>query len=155
MLTDDERDLLARGEISDGRHIGGGITSLFVGLGIGQAVQGRYGDTGWIFTLGELGSATVFFVGVGRALGDCFDSDQTCGNDDGAALLLVGLAGLTVFRVWEIVDAFSGPTKHNARVRELRSRLGMPPMYSTKIVPYIAPSLSRDGGGTAGVTIRF
>jgi hypothetical protein len=156
-LTADEQELLSRGEISDGQHIGGGLVSLFFGFGVGQAVQGRYSDTGWIFTLGEAASMTAIFVGMVQAF-DCVDDFEgsSCNNDDSAGFLLVGgLIGIGVFRIWEIVDAFSGPTRHNAKVRALRMRLGIPqPMY-TKVMPYVAPSLSRDGGGTAGLTLRF
>lgn len=156
-LTAEEQELLSQGEISDGQHIGGGLVSLMFGFGVGQAVQGRYGDTGWIFTLGEAASMTAILVGMVQAF-DCVDEfeDASCDSSDSAGFLFVGgLIGLGVFRIWEIVDAFSGPTRHNAKVRALRMRLGIPqPMY-TKVMPYVAPSLSRDGGGTAGLTLRF
>jgi hypothetical protein len=71
-------------------------------------------------------------------------------------LLIGGLIGLVVFRVWEVADAIGGPPRHNSRVRELRMRLGMPPMgYVRRLQPYVAPPLSRDGGATAGLTLRF
>lgn len=161
-LTRDEAELLQQGEISDNAHIGGALGSLFLGFGIGQAIQGRYGDTGWIFTLGEVGSFTAMIVGVVQTFDNCIATTpvsggagraSTCGNN-GEALLFGGLIGLMVFRVWEVVDAFSGPPKHNRRVRELKMRLGIPvPMYTHRVVPYM--NKSRDGGGTAGVTIRF
>src|SRR5689334_17740720 len=40
-LTVDEQWLLQRGFITDGEHLGGGLAALFVGFGVGQAVQGR------------------------------------------------------------------------------------------------------------------
>jgi hypothetical protein len=146
-LTEDEQELLAQGEISDGRYIGGAVTSLFFGLGLGQAVQGRYSDTGKIFTIGELGSFTAVLIG---AIGS-IDSE---GNHDGStALLTGGLIGYVVFRAWDVVDAFTGPPSQNARLRQLRMRLGLP-AYA-KVLPYVAPSMSRTGGGTVGVTFRF
>lgn len=155
-LTPEEHEMLMAGEISDGQHIVGVVASLGFGFGVGQAVQGRYSDTGWIFTVGELASITALMVGVFRAFDDCLELDDSCndGNSDGVPLIVAGAIGLTVFRIWEIVDAIGGPSKHNARVRELRMRLGIPqPMY-TKITPYVVPS--RDGGGgTAGLSFRF
>jgi hypothetical protein len=157
-LSTDEQDLLNRGEITDGRHVGGILVSLFFGLGIGQAVQGRYGDTGWIFTVGEAGSTVAVVVGLAKTLDSCLDTlESRCGdNSTGQVLLIGGLIGLVVFRVWEVADAIGGPPRHNARVRELRMRLGMPPTgFARRMQPYLAPPLSRDGGATAGLTLRF
>jgi hypothetical protein len=157
-LSPDDQELLNQGEISDGRHVGGILVSLFFGLGIGQAVQGRYGDTGWIFTIGEAGSSVAFIVGAVKTIDACFDNlDQGCHDDTSAKVLLFGgLIGLVVFRVWEIADAIGGPPKHNARVRQLRMQLGMPPTtFVRRLQPYLAPPLSHDGGATAGVALRF
>src|SRR5687767_14647149 len=52
-LSQDDHDLLMRGEISDGEHAAGAIASIFIGFGSGQAIQGRWSDKGWIFTLGD------------------------------------------------------------------------------------------------------
>jgi hypothetical protein len=158
-LTSVEQDLLNSGEIADNRHVGGIVVSLFFGLGIGQAVQGRYGDTGWIFTLGETASVVALFVGVVKTIDDCFDTRDEPGCNDhstGNALLIGGLVGLAAFRIWEVVDAITGPPRHNARVRELRLRLGMPPTsFARRLKPYLAPPLSHDGGATAGLSLRF
>ncbi|HSR97298.1 MAG TPA: hypothetical protein VLM79_09625 [Kofleriaceae bacterium] len=157
-LTIDEQDLLNQGEITDGRHVGGILVSLFFGLGVGQAVQGRYGDTGWIFTVGEAASMVALIAGVVKTIDDCFDLDERDCHDNstGSALLIGGFVGLAAFRIWEVVDAITGPPRHNARVRQLRMRLGMPPTsFARRLRPYIAPPLSRDGGGTAGLTLRF
>jgi hypothetical protein len=153
-LTEEEQGLLARGEISDGRYLGGALASVFFGFGVGQAVHGRYRDTGWIFTLGEGGTLTAMFIGVFQSLDACLD-ESDCSNDEGEALLLGGLIGFLAFRAWELVDAFGAPPRHNARVRELRMRLGLPPPMYTRIQPHVAPTMSRDGGGTAGLTLRF
>jgi hypothetical protein len=152
-LSADDHKLLMRGEISDGQHIGGVAGNLFFGFGLGQAIQGRWGDTGWIFTLGEIAAITAVVVGATRNL-DCAFDEPSCDEDEGVGLIVAGMVGLVVFRVWSVVDAFAGPQRHNTRVRELRMRLGMPmPMY-TRLQPYVAPT--RDGGGgIAGVTFRF
>lgn len=157
-ISPDEQELLNQGEISDGRHVGGILVSLFFGWGIGQAVQGRYGDTGWIFTVGEAGSSVALISGVIKTLDSCFDTfESRCeDNSTGQVLLIGGLIGLVVFRVWEVADAIGGPPRHNTRVRQLRMRLGMPPTgFARRLQPYVAPPLSRDGGATAGLTLRF
>jgi len=119
-------------------------------------VQGRYGETGWIFTLGELGSMTLLFVGFAKTLDDCYRFDAPCERSPSAGPLVVGgLIGLIGFRVWEVVDAFVVPSRRNARVRALRMRLGMPPPMYSRIAPYVAPTPTRDGGATAGLTLRF
>lgn len=155
-LTPDQVELLQKGEISDGAHVGGAAASVFLGFGIGQAVQGRYGETGWIFTVGEIASFTALVVGVSQALDDCFGDSTSCNdnNNRGDGLIIGGLVGLLVFRVWEVVDAFGGPPKHNRKVRELKMRLGMPvPMYTQRLVPYV--NRTRDSGATAGVVFHF
>ncbi|HET7503607.1 MAG TPA: hypothetical protein VFK02_21440 [Kofleriaceae bacterium] len=150
-LTPEEQELLTDGEISDGRHLAGVLGSFMVGWGIGQAIQGRYGDTGWIFTVGEAGSVVALITGFVREIGSEGD-DST-----GGALLVGGLVGILVFRTWEVIDSIVGPPRHNTKVRELRMRLGLPqPTYVQRIRPYVAPTLSHDAGGaTAGLTLRF
>jgi hypothetical protein len=157
-LTVDEQWLLQRGYISDGEHIGGGLAALMLGFGIGQAVQGRWGEMGWIFTVGESVSLLAIFYGIAESF-DCgrYDEygsyDSNC-EDRGLGIMAAGLVGFTVFRVWETVDAFAAPSAHNRKVRQLRGRLGMPvPMYSG-LTPFVAPARSGDGG-TAGFTFRF
>lgn len=138
-LTPEEAKLLARGEISSGTHVAGGLAAFFLGLGVGHGIQGRWDETGWIFTVGELASIAAIIVGIGE------------GED--SALVVGGAVGLVVFRVWEVVDAFAGPARHNRRLRELRMRLGYPPAPYA-ITPFVAPP--RDGaGGVAGVSVRF
>jgi hypothetical protein len=153
-LTPDQAELLQKGEISEGQHFGGAVASVLFGFGIGQAVQGRYGETGWIFTVGEIASVTALMVGVFQTFDDCAFDERCSDNNSGAGLMVGGLVGLLVFRVWEVVDAFGGPPKHNRKVRDLKMRLGIPvPMYTQRVVPYV--NRTRDSGATAGVVFRF
>ena len=103
-LTPEERELLAEGEIDNVRHYGGGIVAYAFGFGIGQAIQGRYTDTGYIFTIGEAGSAVAFIAGI-----------DPCVDEDSCTLLIVGAVSLIGFRIWEIADAFAGPEGTTAR----------------------------------------
>lgn len=153
-LTPEEHELLLDGEISDGERIGGGVAELFVGFGVGQAIQGRWGDTGWIFTLGETASFVAMMAGALRVADDCTDNlgaSTDCDHSDGAPMLVVGLVGFAVFRVWGVVDAFTGPTAHNRRVRALKWRMGVPVQVGWK--PYL--NRTRDGGASAGLSLSF
>lgn len=153
-LTPEEHELLLDGEISQGAHIGGGLAALFIGFGSGQAIQGRWSDTGWIFTLGETASLVALIGGVVRTVDDCDTVDESsCDHSDGPPLIVAGLIGFTVFHIWEIVDAFSGPNEHNRRVRELKFRMGVPVQVGERFSPYL--NKTRDGGATGGLQIRF
>ncbi len=121
-LTSDDRELLASGEIP---NVGGAmVADAFVGFGLGQAIEGRWGETGWIFTFGETIATAVFFDGLVRTF-DCGPTPslgvRRCPSDNGLAL--GGAIALTVLRVWGIVDTTVGPVHHNARLRALRARL--------------------------------
>jgi len=144
-LTAGEHALLQKGEISDGAHIAGGAVALGLGFGLGQAVQGRWAEKGWLFTVGSAASVAAIVVGVSSLNSD---------SDEVPALFIAGYLSFLVFHVWGTVDAFIEPPKHNRRVRELKMRLGMPgPYFGNRMIPYV--NKTRDGGGTAGLVLRF
>jgi hypothetical protein len=149
-LTAEEHQLLAEGGISLGQHAGGVAANWLFGFGIGQAIQGRWSDTGWIFTLGEAAGITLIVAGAVRS---CFGCEG--GDNDGAALVIGGAIGYVAFHIWSIVDAATGPANHNRKVRALKQRVGLPMHASQRILPYVAPARGGDGGGTAGLTLRF
>jgi hypothetical protein len=151
-LSADDHAILQRGEIPQNMQLVGAVANTFLAFGIGQAIQGRWGETGWIFTLGQGASIALMIGGAVRAV-EC-DFDQRCNNNGAAGALIAGAIGFTVFYIWGIVDAVTGPAAHNRRVRELRMRLGIPqPMWSRPL-PYL--DKARDGGGgTAGLVFRF
>lgn len=146
-LTLEERDLLDQGEISDGARTGGAALNAWLGLGLGQAIQGRYGETGWIFTVGELGTAAGVVFGTLHAY-RCFKYEPECRDLRGVYWATLGGLGFMLFRIWSISDALSGPRRHNLRVRELRARIG----YSTQLAPYVAP---HGGGAVGGLAVAF
>jgi hypothetical protein len=152
-LTVDEQWLLSRGYISDGQHIAGGIGALFFGFGVGQMIQGRWSEKGWIFTIGESVAFGAMMYGIFAAIDDCFDYESSCNNDDRyAGMIIMGALGFGVLRIWETVDAFVAPASHNEQVRALHLRLGMP-VASRRLMPFVAPR--GDDGGIAGVGFRF
>ena len=154
-LTLDEQWLMQRGFISDGETLGGGVVALLFGMGIGHVIQGRWSRDGYIFTFGELASGGLMMWGMVGLLGNCFEGCSEQRESRYVTMMLIGAIAGGVFRIWEIYDAFSGPGKHNAQLFELRTRLGMPtPMYA-RITPYVAPNAAGEGGGTAGLSLRF
>jgi hypothetical protein len=139
----------------------GGVVAIFVGWGIGQAVEGRWHDTGWIFSLGESASLAAI---IGGAIGivncegvDPAQTSCTGGDAMSGGFLIGGLIALTGFRIWEVVDAFVGPSGHNERVHELRRRYGYRDYnYARNITPYMSrPQAASGDGMTAGLTLRF
>jgi TM2 domain-containing membrane protein YozV len=148
-ITEEERDILMKGEI-DGTQIAlGGLGAIFFGFGVGQAIQGRWSENGWIFTFGEIGAFSILIAGAIDSANDRADE-----RDNGFGFMIAGALAFSVLRVWESVDAFTGPAGHNRRVRELRMRVGYggyPGYYG--MTPYVTPTA--DGGGTAGLSLRF
>lgn len=102
-------------EISPERYICGGITGTLCGFGIGHAIQGRYKNKGWIFTLSEsLAIGTIISGVVVSSLSP--ELGSTSGHPDARAILTyagvgIGLCALggvaeAGFRIWEIVDVW-------------------------------------------------
>jgi hypothetical protein len=159
-LTVDEQWLLSRGYITQGEHLGGGVVSLFFGFGVGQAVQGRWAQKGYIFTVGEIASFGAMIYGMAELFSACHGTDdpyyeEPCNHSAerrGATMLIGGALALSVFRIWEIVDAFTAPSEHNRQLRALRGRLGYQDGYA-RVRPYVAPA--GDSGGVAGISMRF
>ncbi len=154
VLSPEDNELLQRGDISDGEQVGGGLVAAFVGFGVGQAVQGRWTDTGWMYTLGESASLAALLWGA-LDVASC-PVYTTCNNSSfGGGLLIGGVLAFAGFRVAGVIDAFVGPPRHNARLRELRQRLGIPQPVEYGLAPYIAPSTSGAGGAVGGLSLRF
>lgn len=145
---------MEHGYISDGQVIGGGLAALFLGFGIGQGIQGRWHERGWVFTLMDSVSLAGMLGGAIALANDCTWGDTCTENGGATAVLVISAISFTVFRVWEIGDAFIAPSSHNERVRDLRRTYGYRD-YAKTIVPYLARPQSTDGGMTAGISMRF
>lgn len=151
VLTPEEQRLLAEGEMDIVQHAGGGALAFFIGFGTGHIVQGRWGEIGWVFTLGDVASYAAIIVGAREFCLDRADGTP-CDNTRAGTLLAVGVLGLIGFHVWETLDAFIVPGERNRRVRTLRARLGLPPQQNASL--FLAPP--RDGDGAiGGLTLRF
>lgn len=135
VFTPDEAMLLQRGEIDGDKRVYGIVANVVIGFGLGQAIQGRWKDTGWKFTLGQTGGVILFFAAAGQ-------EGQNIGFELVAGLTLLAFYG------WGIIDAAVGPEKHNDRIREIKARHGIP--YT--LAPYVNRTHE---GGTAGLAFRF
>lgn len=124
-LTQEERDIVAIGEISDTAYVFGGLVSIWpIGFGTGHAIQGRYRDKGYIFTIGEGASLTAVVLGVTSCWGSTEYWDRGNCSGFGGSLAILGVFGFFGFRIWEIIDAWAGPLTHRERYREIKSRTG-------------------------------
>lgn len=156
-LTADDQALLARGEIDQGRHLAGGAVAFFFGYGTGHMVQGRWAERGWMFTLGEGLSTAVAVYGLFQFVNAfACEPNSSCDAEarGGFGLMLAGMVAGAGFRIWQTVDALTVPPQQNARIRELRLRMGYPPPAPYYGL-YLSPPQSRDGGGVAGLSLRF
>jgi hypothetical protein len=141
-LSPEEAELLARGEISPVKHVAGVGLALYPGFGLGHAVQGRWGQRGWFFTVGQVGSTMVLLTGI---LSCGPDGKLLSGRCPGAD---VGVAMVLGFKVWEVADAWIHPARHNRRVRALRETRG-----GTRWSGFVAPTGTSSAVG--GLTLRF
>ena len=156
-ITGEQAELLAEGEISIGRWVTGGILAYAVGFGVGHTVQGRWRETGWIFTAGESASMVAILYGLTQMSGgrNGFDEDPYTNQRDrrGRNYALAGIVGLVGFRIWGIADAWIAPPLHNRKVRALKRQLGLaPPVYGLYLAP---PQSSNASGGVAGLSLSF
>lgn len=146
-LSDKDKDILARGEITRTRYVVGGILGTYpLGLGIGHAVQGRYTEKGWIFTVGELASIAALAAGLGNCTWSSYDNDN-CENSGG--LIFLGLFGYVGFRIWEIIDVWAAPPEHNRRYHQLKS------MYPGSEITFQPGFIPMAGGGGLGFQMTF
>jgi len=147
-LTESDKDILERGEISTTRYVVGGLLSIYPGFGIGQAVEKRYMERGWIFTVGEVAAIGVLAVGVSECALQSIGSSSTTTNCTAGAATL-GLFGFLGFKIWEVVDAWVVPLNQNDRYHELTKGKNS----DLQIRPYLYPLAS--GGGGGGINIAF
>lgn len=145
-LDPEDQRILERGEISTARYITGGILGTYpLGFGVGHAIQGRYHDKGWIFTVGELGSLAIAAAGASNCMDDSESGAKRWGKCK-SGLMVAGALAFTGFRIWEIFDLWFAPPKHNQRYRQLKEQ--QTPTTSLYLMP--TPS-----GGAIGLQWRF
>jgi hypothetical protein len=131
-LDDSDRAVLEQGEISVNQQTGGEVAAILLGFGVGQAIEGRWLELGWMFTVVDTGGAALETAGVLQVFSrGCNRACQNRGLEMAGGGFLVEL-GSRILQSW---DAFTAPEAHNRRLRELRARTGL-----THVVPYVTPT---------------
>lgn len=145
-LDPEERAALARGEYTVGERVGGAFAAGLLGFGSGQAIQGRWEEGGWIFSVGEPAALTVGIVGLAMC------PDEGC-SGLGQVMAVSGFVGFAGLRLWGFFDSILVPNAHNKRLPRLRARAGIPE-YARGLTPFVVPA-ARGEGATVGLTLRF
>jgi hypothetical protein len=85
-------------QVSRDGYVFGGLVGSIAGFGIGHAVQGRYAQIGWAFTVGE-GLGILSWLTVPWII-------QISGNQSIAPEVIskIGMAIFGGFRLWQITD---------------------------------------------------
>lgn len=100
-----------RKKMSNSRYTIGGIAAIIPGLGIGHAIQGRWMESGWIFTASQLGAATIVAYATtsclnerdrDRNLGRCFEDGTKRVIGTTAYAITLGLRIAEIVHVWKI-----------------------------------------------------
>jgi len=89
--------------INQGRYIGGGVASIFLGFGIGYAIQGRWKEKGWIHTALQGGMLLTYISVVFTAGADHNSAVAGLGTTLGIGIAILGI------RIWEMVDVWLLP----------------------------------------------
>lgn len=147
-LSQKDKIIWNRGEISDKNYYGGAVLGTVVGLGSGHAVQGRFAERGAYFAVAEIAAWGVLFSG----------GFFTCLNGDSVDLsncrcqTVTGVAKITLVgaKIWEIYDLWFVPPADNARYRELKN-IHKPP--SVTFIPTLLPVAQN--GMAFGLLITF
>ena len=157
-LTPRQQEILDEGPILDGPYVTGGVLGSLFGFGIGHAIQGRYGQRGWIFTLSEVAGVGLLASGSNNCINTYNSSNYYQNNCSPSAAFVVGELILVGFRIWEIVDLWATPPAMNAKYRRLKKKLGEDPHEgedddaSWGVVPVASLNnkLSTQGGSSPG-----
>jgi hypothetical protein len=138
ILTESDQRILDRGKYDTREIVAGGLLGTVIGFGSGHAIQSRYRRTGWIYTVGEIGS-----VGLTASAAAC--------NGSWGCVYGLALSGVTIFigfRIAETIDVWVHPANHNRRYRKLKERTDGPQL-SFRVEPIL------DGGAKLGLALRY
>lgn len=155
-LSTEEISIYQQGKITDGQHIAGGLVGTFIGFGTGHIVYQKYGSNGWIFTVGELGSIAVMMAGAVKATGGCFSGDsEEC--SEGFGVYTLGALAYLGFRVWEIIDVWTIPGRHNRKFQAIKTKAESQSLIpdSYHILPVVVSPNGVHKGISVGMTYNF
>lgn len=154
VLTSDEIRILKTGPLENPRYITGGILGTTLGFGVGHAIQGRWQNKGWIFTLGESVSL-VTLVGAGAWCVTSSAARSFGGEDESTSfsciLTTISATSFIGLRIWESIDLWRGGYEQRKEYKQLMKRLDS---NSRKISYSILPVLSANSLGL-GLSMRF
>ena len=128
--------------IDQSRYIAGGVISILPGFGIGHAIQGRWLEKGWVFTLVPTLSVVVGFGSkvFSRKIDRLIQIKYRDFQDDDFGNYVVAVTTLLVvipFHIWEIVDAWVLPSNY-----KITSLSVAPKFYSYKDNTFVGLSLN-------------
>lgn len=142
-----ERELVAAGGFTSHEIVAGGIAGLVAGFGIGQLIQGRWRQRGWIFFVNDVLSVGLGIEGYTTCRDDTLDQDR---RDRGCAIAALFTATLALSRVLQAGDALIVPALRNRRLRrELEQDRAPVARYGVVVAP------RGDGSMTLGFAMRF
>lgn len=127
-------------DMSTAQYVASGVLGTIVGLGAGQAAQGRYMKTGWIFTLTQTAGAALFSAGTAYSLLEnsllpitlglaCFSpvakseyqemtKDTVNEINKGTQVALGGAALYGLSRAVDFVDLWVSPLRRNTAAKQ-------------------------------------
>lgn len=155
-ISTEEIRIYQEGEIRNGELVAGGLLGTFFGFGLGHIVYGQYGERGWIFTVSELGSYAVMAIGMAKATTSClFSNSDDCG--DGFGMMYFGAIAYLGLRIWEIVDVWTIPSKHNNKYRAIKTKIDSQSMEleSFNLLPVVADNQGLHNGMSLNLSFKF
>ena len=102
-----------------------------IGFGIGHAVQGRWGKTGWIHTTLQVGAMAAAVFSVASAIGTVAGGDARSAASAISNVGTVAIIGWLVYsadRIWEIIDVWVLPS--SMKVASEKGLRMTPTLYS-------------------------
>jgi len=153
-LSSEDQKILEKGRYETGPYVTGGVLGTAIGFGIGHAVQSRYGEMGWIFTVTEVPAYGAFLAGYIRWLNRSrrHDDELPKAQPLDITLMAAGGAVFMAFHIWEIVDVWVTPQTHNKRYDELRAQ-GASNSQDPKF--FLTPVVSLKGDWGVGMGVNF
>jgi hypothetical protein len=134
-LSEEDLRILDDGPMGNWQYAIGGVVGLVPGFGLGHAIQGRWQEKGWIFSVGQVGSIAAYYGGAVS----CFTGLIARGRCNGL-LLASGAFGFIFFKVWEVIDIWYGGHQKRLRYDQLHKK-----HFASKLS--IAPLISPGGPG--------
>lgn len=146
-LTPKELEIYQDGKMTSGEYVTGGLLGTFVGFGLGHAIQGRYGSTGWIYTLAETGLLVATTINLASCV-----THQVFASDNNCSGFLGSYVGYFVVRLIETGDVWIVPPFKISKYDRVMDKLDQ--LEKNKITMNVIPLLTSRQAGL-GIQVRF